>query len=130
VQIIGLSDVAAVSAGDYHTVALKNDGTVWAWGNNQAGQLGNGYNTRKPIQAISENGINYLNLRVLSSPALLPGNPTGSGAITIADILFVRDVIFGIKEPTPAEFQAADVDSNGQINITDILGIRDIIFGI
>ena len=38
------SDVAApmVAAGGGHTVALKKDGTVWTWGNNGVGQLGDG----------------------------------------------------------------------------------------
>jgi Raf kinase inhibitor-like YbhB/YbcL family protein len=41
-QISELTDVAAIAAGAYFSVALKNDGTVWAWGNNFYGQLGNG----------------------------------------------------------------------------------------
>ena len=32
----------AIAAGGTHTVALENDGTVWTWGNNSNGQLGNG----------------------------------------------------------------------------------------
>src|SRR4051812_21084411 len=32
----------AIAAGYVHTVALKADGTVWAWGLNESGQLGNG----------------------------------------------------------------------------------------
>lgn len=32
-----------ISAGDSHTAAVKDDGTVWAWGNNSSGQLGDGY---------------------------------------------------------------------------------------
>lgn len=39
-RVKGLSDVVALVAADSHSVALKRDGTVWAWGNNGAGQLG------------------------------------------------------------------------------------------
>lgn len=31
-----------IVSGDHHTLALMSDGTVWAWGNNTYGQLGNG----------------------------------------------------------------------------------------
>ena len=34
----GLSGVMAVAAGDYHSLALKADGTVVAWGDNNYGQ--------------------------------------------------------------------------------------------
>ncbi len=33
------SSVASVAAGEYHTVAVKTDGTLWAWGLNNWGQL-------------------------------------------------------------------------------------------
>ncbi|WP_250255376.1 T9SS type A sorting domain-containing protein [Chryseobacterium sp. Marseille-Q3244] len=37
----------SVSAGNYHSVGLKTDGTLWTWGKNGAGQLGDGTtNTR------------------------------------------------------------------------------------
>ena len=42
VQVIGLTDVKAVSAGYNHSLALKKDGTVWAWGENGRYQLGDG----------------------------------------------------------------------------------------
>lgn len=58
-KVTGLSNVAAVAAGKDHSVILKKDGTVWAWGRNTYGQLGNGetadYNiTPKQISGLSE----------------------------------------------------------------------------
>lgn len=44
-QVAGLNGVMTVAMGSQHTVALKSDGTVWTWGNNAKGQLGNGNNT-------------------------------------------------------------------------------------
>ena len=43
-----------IEAGNSHTIALKSDGTVWAWGSNSDGQLGDGtYTDRKtPVQVI------------------------------------------------------------------------------
>lgn len=41
-RISGLSGVTAVAAGGAHGLALKTDGSVWSWGSNVAGQLGNG----------------------------------------------------------------------------------------
>lgn len=41
--IPALSGVKAIAAnGSIHSLALKNDGTVWAWGDNFYGQLGDG----------------------------------------------------------------------------------------
>jgi alpha-tubulin suppressor-like RCC1 family protein len=45
VQVLGLTDVIQVSAGNNHSLAVKRDGTVWAWGGNEHGQLGD--ETRK-----------------------------------------------------------------------------------
>ncbi len=36
------SDIVAVAAGYYHSLALKADGTVFAWGNNSYGTMGDG----------------------------------------------------------------------------------------
>jgi alpha-tubulin suppressor-like RCC1 family protein len=40
VQATGLTNVVDVRAGAYHSLVLKNDGTVWAWGDNTDGLLG------------------------------------------------------------------------------------------
>ena len=41
-QVPGLSAVIAITGGAIHSLALKSDGSAWAWGNNSFGQLGNG----------------------------------------------------------------------------------------
>jgi len=53
---LGLSGITAIAAGWFHTFALKNDGTVWAWGRNEYGQLGDGTMTDRstPVQVLGE----------------------------------------------------------------------------
>ena len=57
-----LSDVKAVAAGEHHSLALKNDGTVWAWGGNNNGQLGinSKHEQHTPVQVMGPNGVGYL----------------------------------------------------------------------
>ena len=38
-----------IAAGEYHTVALKTDGSLWAWGDNGDGQLGDGTTAGKSV---------------------------------------------------------------------------------
>jgi alpha-tubulin suppressor-like RCC1 family protein len=37
------------SGGSYHTVVVKPDGTVWTWGTNGYGQLGDGTTTQRRV---------------------------------------------------------------------------------
>ena len=39
---LGLKSWKQVSAGSIHKLAIRDDGTLWAWGNNGGGQLGDG----------------------------------------------------------------------------------------
>ena len=47
-----LTDIVQISAGYVHSMALKKDGTVWTWGRNDGGQLGNNNTSNKslPVQ--------------------------------------------------------------------------------
>ncbi|QRK09614.1 hypothetical protein JQX13_05635 [Archangium violaceum] len=73
-QVPGLSGVTAVAAGLSHSLALREDGTVWAWGSSSNGQLGNGTTGRfqnipeqvpglTDVVAISSRGWHSLALR-------------------------------------------------------------------
>ncbi len=55
-QALGLAAVSAVDAGVHHTVALTEDGSLWACGNNIYGQIGDGTNTDAPV-AVPVQGI-------------------------------------------------------------------------
>ena len=70
VAVSDLTDVLALAAGATHSLALRSDGTVWAWGqNNTSGDLGTGNfsNSSVPVQVVE------------------PGDPTGffSNAIAV-----------------------------------------------
>jgi Tol biopolymer transport system component len=58
-QVSGLTSVITIAAGHSHSIALKNDGTVWTWGSNSYGQLGDGSTTDRytPIQVTGLTGI-------------------------------------------------------------------------
>lgn len=47
--------VVAIAAGGWHMLAIKSDGTLWAWGNNSYGELGDGTTTNRlnPVQGYS-----------------------------------------------------------------------------
>ncbi len=62
VQVGSDSDWVSVNAADQHVVALKSNGTLWAWGRNNHGQIGNGSeggNVLVPVQ-ITAAGDNWV----------------------------------------------------------------------
>lgn len=81
-----LQPAAALSLGERHTCALmENGGTIWCWGDNYSGALGNGMsgantNKTKPIESVPY--INFqISLSLYASHALLAdGTVSGWGA--------------------------------------------------
>ena len=55
---MGLTGATALTGASYHTCAVKGDGTVWCWGNNGNGQLGDGSTTDSltPVQVSGLSG--------------------------------------------------------------------------
>jgi alpha-tubulin suppressor-like RCC1 family protein len=49
---VPISQVISIAAGGTNSLALKNDGTIWAWGDNREGQIGDGTKVSRadPVQ--------------------------------------------------------------------------------
>lgn len=60
-RVQGLEAVKVIAVGAFHNLALQEDGTLWAWGNNEYGQLGTG-DTQPRSQPIPVQGLSELTL--------------------------------------------------------------------
>jgi alpha-tubulin suppressor-like RCC1 family protein len=62
VQTMDLSNVVAVAAGGFHSLALQSSGVVWAWGGNWNGQLGDGTTNQQqaPVVVTGLNDVRAL----------------------------------------------------------------------
>ena len=62
--------IISISAGENHTVALDEEGKVYAWGNNEYGQLGDGTTTNSPLPiCISDKENELKGKRIISISA-------------------------------------------------------------
>src|SRR5947207_671523 len=72
VAVSGRSGVVAIAGGYIHSLALKSDGTVWAWGSNDWWQLGyiSPVNTNTPVEVPALSGVKAIAGGVTFSEAL------------------------------------------------------------
>jgi uncharacterized repeat protein (TIGR01451 family) len=76
-QIPNFNGVAALAAGRNHSAALKTDGSVWTWGGNAEGQLGDGTTTMHlPPARVS-------GLQSVSAPSFNPPGGTYNHAVDV-----------------------------------------------
>jgi len=64
-----ITGIQAVSAGGSYSLALKTDGSLLAWGDNDDGQLGNGsiINQSTPVSVIDAEGIRIIDIQAVSA---------------------------------------------------------------
>ncbi|MBI4932046.1 MAG: T9SS type A sorting domain-containing protein [Bacteroidetes bacterium] len=95
-QVNILTGISVISAGGGHSVALKNDSTVWAWGYNAQGQLGDGTTIQSaaPVQVIGlcpvSNAVNEIAEPI--SVSVFP-NPS-SGVFTVSGL---QSAVYGLE---------------------------------
>lgn len=55
---VSISQVRSISCGESHMLAVRTDGTLWAWGSNGQGRLGDNTTTNRftPVQVGTSNG--------------------------------------------------------------------------
>jgi alpha-tubulin suppressor-like RCC1 family protein len=92
VQVSGLTEVTAISAGDAHSLALLKNGTVMSWGLNSEGQLGDGLSgfendSDVPVPVSGLSGVASVaagglhSLAVLSSGAVMTWGSNSDGQL-------------------------------------------------
>lgn len=72
VQLTGLPNTTAIAFGYYHRMSLRQDGTVWGWGTNTEGQLGDGTYTSRdtPVQVTGLDHVKKVSVGLASNMAL------------------------------------------------------------
>ncbi len=124
VAVQGLSNVVAISAGEDHSLALLSNGTVWAWGNDEHGQLGNGAtrNSDVPVQVTGLTGVKAIATGGQFSMALLEDGKVeawgfdGRGQIGNLSVL---------AEETETAETSVPVEVEGLSGVTAIAAGRD-----
>jgi alpha-tubulin suppressor-like RCC1 family protein len=136
---IGSNTILALSGGAEHTVALGSDGTVWTWGYNSSGQLGNGTTTQSnsPVHLTSLSGVTavqagYTHTLALSSGTLWSwgtnaAGELGNGTDNQSDSPVQVSGLSGIVQVVAGNEDTLALQSNGTVAVfgadnTDQLG--------
>jgi uncharacterized protein (TIGR03437 family) len=124
VQVSGLTSVVAIAAGATHSLALKSDGTVWAWGDNSEGELGNGSNANSnaPVQVSGLTGVVAIagganhSLSLKSDGTVWAwGNELGNGSNANSYVPVQVSGLTGVVAIAGGEFHSLSVKMDGTV---------------
>ena len=120
-----ISDVTAVAGGEAHSLALKDDGTVWAWGDNGYGQLGDGTTANYRRSSVRVAGLpkgvtavaagEFHSLFIMSATS---GDLNGDGDVDGNDFAIFL-AAFGRSVGQPQFDARCDYDADGTVTLAD-----------
>ena len=112
VQVHNLTNITQVAAGYYHSLALKSNGEVLAFGNNPNGQLGDGTtkNSSTPVQVSGLSGVKQIESGIYHSLALKTDGKIWSWGLNS----------YGQLGDGTTSYQSKPVQVNNLTNITQV----------
>ncbi len=133
VQVPGLNNVIGISAGYEHCLAVKADGTVWAWGRNSEGQLGQGSagsfidhavqvtlpGVNNQCTAVAAGGFHSLAMAAGIGGTLFTWGYNAQGQIgngnTTSPVSTPFQVTFGVRAIAAGGYHSMYIDAAGQV---------------
>jgi len=118
------SSVRMVASGYYHNLYLKDDGTLWAWGDNSYGQLGDGTLTarKSPVKVMSDVKTvaagRYHSLAVTTDNDVWAWGHNGYGQLGDGTVVTRKspvkiDGLYGVKSVAAGEFHSLALFETG-----------------
>jgi len=129
VGVSGFNNIIAISGGEGNTIALKSDGTVWVWGSNLFGAIGNGTaggDQLSPVQNTGITGVSQISGGFNFNVALKPDGTVfawgfntrgnlGNGTSGAASLIPVQSTITNVVDIKTAGAHTLAKKSDGSI---------------
>ena len=119
-QIPNFGNVVSIAGGLHHSVALKSDGSIWGWGLNSEGELGDGTTNTVSVIPIRVSGLLTTN-----APLITPqgGNFFSSVDVTITSMTAGATIRYTINGGEPTENDPV-IASGGTLHFTTNVVLR------
>jgi uncharacterized repeat protein (TIGR01451 family) len=119
-QIPNFGNVVSIAGGVFHSVALKSDGSIWTWGLNSDGELGDGTTNTVAVTPIPVSGLLTTN-----APMITPrgGKFFSSIDVTITSVTPGAIIHYTTNSAVPTENDPV-IASGGTLHITTNTVVR------